>query len=94
MLARLGGDEFAVLLPGADEVAARTVAERMVRAVATASFEIVQAPRTVSVCAGAVLWVPPSGEIGSDILKRAGDALLRARARGTGQLEVESASSK
>jgi diguanylate cyclase (GGDEF)-like protein len=92
MLARIGGDEFAVLLPGADEIAARTVTERMLRAVATATFEEVQPPRKISVCGGAVLWVPPSGEIGADILKRAGDALARARARGAGQLEVESAS--
>jgi diguanylate cyclase (GGDEF)-like protein len=93
LLARLGDDEFGVLLPGADEVAARTVAARMVRAVATATFEVVLAPRTVSVCAGAVLWVPPSGEIGADILRRAGDALALARSRGAGELEVETSSS-
>ena len=94
MLARMGGDEFAVLLPGADELAARTVCERMVRAVATATFDELQPPRGVTVSAGAVLWMPPSGEGGIEIMHRAGEAMARARARGPGQLEVEGAPAK
>jgi diguanylate cyclase (GGDEF)-like protein len=91
LLARLEGDEFAVLLPGADELAGRTVAERMVRTVGTARFDEIQPPLAVTVSAGAVLWMPPSGESGRDILRRAGDALDRARATGPGGIEVEGA---
>jgi diguanylate cyclase (GGDEF)-like protein len=89
MLARVTGDEFAVLLPGADALAARTVAERMLRAVSSASFDELQPPRVVTMCAGAVLWTPPSGESGPDIMRRAGEVLDRARARGPGTLEVD-----
>jgi diguanylate cyclase (GGDEF)-like protein len=89
LLARVSGDEFAVLLPGADALAARIVAERMVRTVAAAPFEDLQLPQAITVCAGGVLWVPPSGESGPDIMRRAGEALDRARARGPGSIEIE-----
>ncbi len=89
LLARLDGDEFAVLLPGADELAGRTVAERMVKAVGEGKFEELRGGLAVTVSVGVVLWTPPSGESGGDILRRAGDALARARARGPGSIELE-----
>src|SRR5258708_38389073 len=91
LLARLEGDEFAVLLPGADVVAGRTVAERMVNLVAGAKFDEQQPALQVTASAGAVLWMPPSGESGRDILRRAGDALDRARSQGPAVVEVEGA---
>jgi diguanylate cyclase (GGDEF)-like protein len=91
LLARLEGDEFAVLLPGADEVAGRTVAERMVKMVGETKFDEQLPALRVTVSAGAVLWMPPSGESGRDILRRAGDALDRARAHGPSAVEVEGA---
>lgn len=89
LMARLEGDEFAVLLPGADELAANTVAQRMLKAVAGATCDEQLPALKVTVSAGAVLWVPPSGENGRDVLRRAGDTLDRARAQGPGALEVE-----
>jgi diguanylate cyclase (GGDEF)-like protein len=89
LLARLEADEFAVLLPGADSVAGRIVAERMVRAVSGATFDEIEANLGVTVSAGVVLWVPPSGENGGDILNRAGAALDKARSHGPGSIEVE-----
>ena len=41
VLARLEGDEFGVLLPGADDVAARAVGERMRKAVVEDTFALV-----------------------------------------------------
>jgi diguanylate cyclase (GGDEF)-like protein len=43
VLARLEGDEFGVLLPGADQVAARAVGERMTNAVAREAFPLAAA---------------------------------------------------
>lgn len=91
LLARLEADEFAVLLPGADAVAGRTVAERMVKAVGAAKLDEIEPELGVTISAGVVLWVPPSGEGGHDILNRAGGALDKARSRGPGSVEVEEA---
>ena len=89
LLARLEADEFAVLLPGADSVAGRIVAERMVRAVSGATLDEIEPGLGVTVSAGVVLWVPPSGENGNDILNRARAALDKARSHGPGSIEVE-----
>jgi diguanylate cyclase (GGDEF)-like protein len=43
VLARLDGDEFGILLPGADNVAARAVGERMTRAVSSEAFPLAAA---------------------------------------------------
>ena len=88
LLARLEGDEFIVLLPGADVHAARVVAQRMSNAVAKTPLEIGE-PRGVSVTIGAAVWVPPSGETGSDVIKRAGDALTLAKKAGHGEIGVD-----
>jgi len=88
MVARFDGDEFAVLLPGADRLAAETVASRMIEAVAGRDFELADG-RAVTACAGACIWMPPSGEAGGDILRRAGEALAEAKARGRGGLSID-----
>ena len=80
VLGRYEADEFILLLPGADAVAARTVAERMVRLVATHDYRLADS-RSVSISAGAAIWVPPSAERGEDIVRRAGVSLMQARAK-------------
>jgi diguanylate cyclase (GGDEF)-like protein len=87
MVARFERDEFVVLLPGADRVAAEAVASRMVKAVAAHDFELADS-RRVTACAGGCVWVPPSGESGEDILRRAGSALDEAKGRGLGRSAV------
>jgi diguanylate cyclase (GGDEF)-like protein len=88
VVSRFEDDEFAVLLPGADAIAARTVAERMAKAVAAHDFELA-AGRKVSASVGGCVWVPPSGETGEDILRRAGVAVIQARAAGAAQVHVD-----
>lgn len=88
VIARYEADEFCVLLPGADAVAAKTVADRMVHVVQKHAFEAIGG-RRVTLCAGACVWVPPSGETAEDILRRAGVATLRARAHGVGHVEID-----
>jgi diguanylate cyclase (GGDEF)-like protein len=87
ILARLEDDEFAVLLPGADSVAARAVAERMLQAIG-GKLELERA-RGVTLSAGGALWIPPSGQVASDILERAGVVLEEARARGANELALD-----
>jgi diguanylate cyclase (GGDEF)-like protein len=87
ILARYENDEFVALLPGADAVAAKTVAERFVLAVRMHDFMLTG--RKVTICVGCAVWVPPSGERGEDILRRAGVALFKARAGGKGRVSVD-----
>jgi diguanylate cyclase (GGDEF)-like protein len=88
VLARLESDEFGVLLPGADELAARAVARRMSQTLVVDELSL-DAGRYVTVSMGCALWVPPSGESASHILQRAGLAVAEARAWGPGQLHVD-----
>src|ERR1700722_3578178 len=87
VLSRLEDDEFAVLLPGADAVAARTVAERITKAMSAGPLEATS--RRVSLSIGGALWVPPSGETAADIVRRAGLATREARKKGGGQAHVD-----
>jgi diguanylate cyclase (GGDEF)-like protein/PAS domain S-box-containing protein len=88
LLARLEADEFIVLLPGADVHAARIVAQRMSSAVSKSPIEIGE-PRNVSVSIGAAVWVPPSGETGVDVMRRAGEALEHAKKKGAGEIGID-----
>jgi diguanylate cyclase (GGDEF)-like protein len=89
MVARHEADEFVALLPGADRLAVETVAQRMVNAVAQRDFDLADG-RRLTVCAGACVWVPPSGENGEDILRRAGEALEDAKGKGRSGVSIDS----
>jgi diguanylate cyclase (GGDEF)-like protein len=88
MVARYDGDEFVALLPGADRLAVEAVASRMVTAVAARDFELADA-RKVTACAGGCVWIPPSGENGTDILRRAGAALDEAKGKGRNGISID-----
>jgi diguanylate cyclase (GGDEF)-like protein len=87
ILARYEADDFAALLPGADAVAARTVADRFVEAVKTDPF---LTSGSLSISVGGSVWVPPSGESAGDIFRRAGEAMSHARAAGKGSVYIDS----
>jgi diguanylate cyclase (GGDEF)-like protein len=88
VVARLANDEFAILLPGADALAARVVADRVAQAVSEAVAEDPEGPQ-ITLAAGIAVCVPPTGEAAADVMRRAGDALLRARERGRQQVELD-----
>ncbi len=88
VLARLEGDEFSVLLPGADAIAAQAVGERILAALADCALGL-DDDRKVTLSVGGAVWQPPSGESGEDIVHRAGQAVIHARARGPGKIHVE-----
>jgi diguanylate cyclase (GGDEF)-like protein len=75
MLARFGGDEFAILLPGAAVGDAVTIAERVVCAVAGTEAE---APVTLSAGVAGM----KAGDSLESLLRRADDALYRAKIAG------------
>jgi diguanylate cyclase (GGDEF)-like protein len=87
LLARLEGGTFTALLPGADSVAARTVADRMSKAISGEVFE--SATRHFTASIGGAVWVPPSGEMGKDIVARAREAVAQARSHGVGGVHIE-----
>jgi diguanylate cyclase (GGDEF)-like protein len=88
IVARLEDDEFAVLLPGADVIAARTVGERVTKAMQEQPFQP-GSVRKVTLSIGGALWTPPSGETSEDIVKRAGAAVREARKQGGDRVHVE-----
>jgi diguanylate cyclase (GGDEF)-like protein len=92
MVARFDGDQFTVLLPGADRVAVEAVATRMVTAVAQRDFELAD-ERHVTASAGGCVWIPPSGETGEDVLRRAEDALEDAKGRGRSAISIDATQS-
>lgn len=90
LASRYGGEEFAVLVAGADEVAGRRVAQRLLQAIER--LAIPHAPHagtscvTVSIgvaCAVAVRGVQPSW-----LVKRADTALYAAKSAGRNRLHV------
>lgn len=87
LVARWENDEFAILLPGADELAARSVAERIAGTLATATDQTETPAFTASM--GVAVCTPPTGESASDVMRRCGEALDAARARGTSQVEFD-----
>jgi diguanylate cyclase (GGDEF)-like protein len=92
--ARLGGDEFAVLLPGADEAAARPVVERFLRLLA-APVDIEGQPVRPRASVGAVVGGGPDGARDAEALLRAADAAMyRVKRAGKGSYAMVAAPSE
>jgi diguanylate cyclase (GGDEF)-like protein len=86
VVARWRDDEFVVLLPRADLRALSRVLRRALAQVHAGAGQLVPG---VTVCVGAAIWTPPSAEGPAEILRRAGDALAAARAKGPGNVEAD-----
>jgi diguanylate cyclase (GGDEF)-like protein len=87
VVARLQNDEFAILLPGADGLAVHAVAQR-IRAALEPEERRPDTP-AVTVCIGAAVCAPPTGETAADIMRRCVEALEKARARGPAEIEID-----
>jgi diguanylate cyclase (GGDEF)-like protein len=86
VVARWKDDELVLLLPRADASSVGKVLRRALEGV-TEKGRAVAPGMTVSV--GVAVWAPPSAEGPTDVIRRAGDALALARARGTGRMEID-----
>jgi diguanylate cyclase (GGDEF)-like protein len=89
-LGRMGGEEFAVLLPGADEAAAFSYAERLRRAVESTPLEVEgeRVPATISIGIARLL---ASDRKCDAVLVRADRALYAAKEGGRNQVRVQDA---
>lgn len=87
VVARIGGEEFAVLLPSTNLHGAMIVAERMRQAVAANAVEVgrVAIPYTVS---GGVATMSDAVTGLDDLMKRADEALYRAKAAGRNRIDA------
>ena len=79
MCCRIGGEEFAVLVPGADMAASLALAERLRDAVSGTQVRYVDGilPR-VTISAGVAIY-PQCGSLPQQLLRRADEALYRAK---------------
>jgi diguanylate cyclase (GGDEF)-like protein/PAS domain S-box-containing protein len=83
--ARWGGEEFIVLLPDTALAAALQAGEKVLDAVRRAPVAVAGAALAVTCSAGVVEWWP--GETLEAMLRRADDALYRAKRRGRDRIE-------
>jgi diguanylate cyclase (GGDEF)-like protein len=87
---RYGGEEFIVCLPYTDIRGARTVAERIRMVCASTPVPLDQGSRVVTVSIGAATH-RESESRSSELVKRADDALYRAKDGGRNRVELDSA---
>ncbi|SEE78168.1 diguanylate cyclase [Pseudomonas coleopterorum] len=84
-IARFGGEEFALLMPGSDLSGGSRLLERLRAAVEQCPFHFKGERVTVTMSAGVAVF--KSGENASQVLKRADQALYRAKEAGRNQIE-------
>lgn len=84
-IARFGGEEFALLMPGSDLSGGSRLLERLRAAVEQCPFHFKGERVTVTMSAGVAVF--KSGENASQVLKRADQALYRAKETGRNQIE-------
>jgi len=88
LLARTGGEEFTILMPDAPAKTGLAAAERLRRIVETLEVPSVGELIHVTVSAGVAQFEPQLGGW-EDMMRRADDAMYKAKARGRNLVEVE-----
>src|SRR5262252_1196543 len=89
---RFGGEEFVVVMPDTDMAVAATVAERLRRRIASEPFRIGQGERSVEVTISIGLAALARSDDGvASVLKRADQALYRAKRDGRNRVVADAA---
>lgn len=87
---RIGGEEFVALLPGSDAAAAMQIAERLRSEARTLPLDSVAAGLAISISLG-VTELAAGDDVIDQLLRRADQALYRAKANGRDRVEREPA---
>lgn len=89
---RYGGEEFVIVMPETDMPVAAAVAERLRRRIASEPFSIQQGAGSIEVTISiGIATLDPSSDNGASILKRADQALYRAKRDGRNRVVADAA---
>jgi two-component system cell cycle response regulator len=89
---RYGGEEFVVVMPDTDMAVAAAVAERVRRGIATEPFPVSQGQKQLEVTISiGIAGLTSTSDTAADILKRADQALYRAKRDGRNRVVADAA---
>ena len=88
---RYGGEEFVIVMPETDMAVAALVAERIRRRIAGEPFAIDQGAKAIDVTLSIGLAALGTQDTGASILKRADQALYRAKRDGRNRVVADAA---
>jgi two-component system, cell cycle response regulator len=89
---RYGGEEFVVVMPETDKAVATTVAERLRRCIAAEPFAVERGARAIPVTISiGIAALAGRGDTAADVLKRADQALYRAKRDGRNRVVPDAA---
>jgi two-component system cell cycle response regulator len=86
---RYGGEEFVIIMPETTQALAHAAGERMRRLIGDAPFVINRGDQLKVTMSGGIATVIPPDEGLDGLLKRADEALYRAKSSGRNRIEVE-----
>ena len=87
---RYGGEEFVVIMPETSQALAQAAGDRLRQIIAESPFSIGRGDELKVTMSGGVSTIIPSEDTIESLLKRADDALYRAKSSGRNLIEVES----
>jgi two-component system cell cycle response regulator len=88
---RYGGEEFVVVMPDADLSIARAVGERLRRQIASEPFAVSKGANKLDVTISVGIAMRQDGDDADAVLKRADDALYRAKRDGRNRVVSDAA---
>ncbi len=91
IVARYGGDEFAILLPHTTPEATRALCERLRRRIETYQFQVGEQVEQIGASFGVAGFDPLVDSEGAEIVRRADEALYKAKTGGRNRIEVAEA---
>jgi two-component system cell cycle response regulator len=89
---RMGGEEFVVVMPGTDGAVALKVAERLRKVIADVPFAVPDRSQTIAVTVSVgMAMMAPEADTPQSLLKRADEALYRAKRDGRNRVVAAAA---